>query len=174
MTHTATHWLLYFLMLAIGATGLFLNLLGLFGLWLLLAGYAIYAWLTGWNVYVGWPSLGTLLGLAIFAELAEFFAGAAGSSAAGGRKRGALGAIVGALVGAIGFSFIPVPVISTIAGACIGAFVGASLAEFFDRDWRHAVRVGYGAAKGRFYGIVIKSVIGILMLLITLFAGLPF
>lgn len=174
MTQHAYEWLLYLLMLVVGMTGLFLNILGLFGLWLLISGYVVYAWLTGWNHFVGWPSVGTLLGLAIVAELAEFFAGAAGSSAAGGRKRGALGAIVGALIGGIVASFlIPIPVVGTVVGACLGAFVGASIAEFYDRDWQHAVRVGYGAAKGRFMGIVIKSVIGVLMLLIALVAGLP-
>src|SRR5881394_1323373 len=103
-------WLYYFLLLLLSVIGLFLNILGLPGLWLMVGSIAGYAWLTTWNHFVGWPSVGTLIVLGLLAELAEFLAGAAGSKAAGGRKRGMLGAVVGALIGGIAFSFIPVPV----------------------------------------------------------------
>ena len=130
-----------------------------------------YAWLTTWNHFVGWPSVGTLIALGLLAEGAEFFAGAAGSKAAGGRMRGMIGAVIGALIGGIAFSFIPVPVVATIVGACFGAFLGAALLELSDRDFRHALKVGMGAAKGRFIGIVIKTAIGVIMLLIILYRG---
>ena len=84
-----------------------------------------------------------------------------------------IGAVVGALVGGIVFSFIPVPVVATIVGACLGAFVGAAAMELTDRDFRHAMRVGIGAAKGRFLGIVVKSAIGVMMLIVVMIAALP-
>jgi uncharacterized protein YqgC (DUF456 family) len=166
-------WVYYFLILIISIVGLFLNLLGLPGLWLIVGSLGVYGLITGWDVYVGWPSLIALVVLGLLAEVLEFLAGAAGSKAAGGRKRGMIGAVVGALVGGIAFSFVPIPVVATIVGAVLGAFVGAALMELTDRDFRHAMRVGYGAAKGRLIGIVVKTAIGVVMLLVLMFAAIP-
>jgi uncharacterized protein YqgC (DUF456 family) len=165
-------WLYYILLLVVSCCGLFLNILGLPGLWLMVAATAGYAWITGWDHFVGKPSLIALMLIGLAAEAAEFFAGAAGSKAAGGRKRGMIGAIVGALIGGIVCSPI-FPVVGTIFGACFGAFLGAAILELTDRDFVHAMRVGYGAAKGRLAGIVIKLGFGIVMLLIILIAALP-
>jgi uncharacterized protein YqgC (DUF456 family) len=166
--------LYYILLLILMLTGLFLNILGLPGLWLIVLSYIVYAWVTGWNIYVGLPSIIALLLLALAAELVEFLAGAAGSHAAGGRKRGMLGAIVGGIIGGIvGTGVIPIPIVGTIVGACAGAFIGAFALEYADKDADHAMRVGIGAAKGRFWGIVWKSAFGILMFLVAAFCGLP-
>ena len=167
------HWLYYLILAFVLVIGWFANLFGLPGLWLMVAGLAGYAWATGWDVFVGWPSMIALIVLGLIAEILEFAAGAAGSKAAGGRKRGMIGAVVGALLGGIFLSFIPVPIVSTIVGACLGAFIGAAVMEFYDRDLTHATRVGIGAAKGRFMGIVIKGTIGLIMLIIAMFAAVP-
>src|SRR4051812_35671860 len=143
------HIVYYLILLIVMLLGLAINVLGLPGLWLMVAALGGYAIATGWNVYVGWPSLIALVLLATLAELAEFFAGAAGSKAAGGRTRGMIGAIVGGFLGAIFLSIIPIPVVAQVVGACLGAFVGAAVMEFYDKDWRHSMRVGVGAAKGR-------------------------
>lgn len=166
-------WVYYFSLLILSVTGLFLNILGLPGLWLLVAATAGFAWATGWDIYVGWPSLIALVLLGLLAELAEFLAGAAGSKAAGGRTRGMIGAVVGALIGGIVFSVLPPPVIATIVGACLGAFVGAAGMELSDKDFRHAMKVGYGAAKGRLLGIVVKTAVGVVMLLVVMITALP-
>lgn len=166
-------WVYYISLVVLSIVGLFLNILGLPGLWLLVTAAAAFAWATGWDVYVGWPSLVTLVVLGLIAELLEFLAGAAGSKAAGGRTRGMIGAVVGALIGGILFSFVPVPIIATIVGACLGAFVGAAGMELSDKDFRHAMKVGYGAAKGRLLGIVVKTAVGVVMLLVVMIAALP-
>ena len=87
-------WLLYIALAGTLAVGLFLNILGLPGLWLMVAAHAAYAWATGWQLAF-WPSLLALLLLALAAEVAEFAAGAAGSKSAGGTIRSMLGAIAG-------------------------------------------------------------------------------
>ncbi len=164
----------YILLLILMLTGLFLNILGLPGLWLIVLSYIVYAVVTGWNIYVGLPSIIVVLLLALGAELVEFLAGAAGSHAAGGRKRGMLGAIVGGIIGGIvGTGVIPIPIVGTVIGACAGAFIGAFALEYTDKGADHAMRVGIGAAKGRFWGILWKSAFGILMFLVAAFAGLP-
>jgi hypothetical protein len=45
--------------------------------------------------------------------------------------------------------------------------------ELTDGDLGPAMRVGVGAAKGRFYGIVVKLSIGAVMLLVVLVAAIP-
>ena len=166
------HTVYYILLLLIMLAGLFVNIVGLPGLWLMVVAYVGYALATGWDTYVGWPSIVTLVLLGLGAELVEFLAGAAGSAAAGGRKRGMLGAVVGAIIGGIVGTPI-IPIIGTIVGACAGAFVGAAVMEFADKDAAHAMRVGIGAAKGRFWGIVWKSAFGIVMFLVAAICGVP-
>jgi len=164
----------YIVLIILMLVGLFLNILGLPGLWVIVISYIGYALLTGWGVFVGWPSIVLVVLLALGAELVEFLAGAAGSHAAGGRKRGMAGAIVGGIIGGIvGTAVIPIPIVGTIIGACAGAFGGAFALEYMDKDHQHALRVGIGAAKGRFWGIVWKSAFGLLMFLVAALAGLP-
>jgi uncharacterized protein YqgC (DUF456 family) len=164
----------YLLLLIVLVLGLFVNILGLPGLWLMVAAHGVFALATGWNGYVGWPSLVTLVVLALFAEAVEFFAGAAGSKAAGGRTRGMIGAVVGAFLGAIFLSIIPIPIVAQIVGACLGAFIGAAVMEFSDKDFRHSIRVGVGAAKGRFWGIVFKTAFGVVMFIVAAVAAFPY
>src|SRR5918993_671757 len=168
----AMHITYYILLLLLMLTGLFLNILGLPGLWLMVVSYVGYGLATGWDVYVGWPSVVVVVLLALGAELVEFLAGAAGSAAAGGRKRGMLGAIVGGIIGGIVGTPI-LPIIGTIVGACAGAFVGAAAMEFMDKDAAHAMRVGIGAAKGRFWGIVSKTAFGLIMFIVAGWCGVP-
>lgn len=152
--------------------GWFINLLGLPGLWLMVASHAGFGLLTGWDRLVGWHSTLTLVGLALLAEVLEFVAGAAGSNAAGGRKRGMFGAIVGGIIGGI-LGTPLLPIVGTFVGACAGAFAGAALLELSDRNVTHSLRVGIGAAKGRFWGMVIKLSVGLAMFVVSAWAAFP-
>ncbi len=166
-------WLYYILLILILLAGLFINILGLPGLWLMIAAAGIYAWVTA-GAFMSWGTLIALLVLALLAELAEFVAGAAGSKAAGGSKRGMAGAIVGGLVGGILGTPIPIPIVGTIVGACLGAFVGAFIVErSIGRDTNESLQIGFGAAKGRFWGILIKSAFGVVMLIVAAWMALP-
>jgi uncharacterized protein YqgC (DUF456 family) len=135
--------------------------------------HAVYGWATGWNVHVGWASLIAIVVLALLAELVEFLAGAAGSKAAGGSKRGMAGAIIGGIVGGILGSPI-FPIVGTIVGAVLGAGAGAFLVEMgIGRSKQESTQIAIGAAKGRFWGILGKSVFGIAMLFVSLVTALP-
>jgi len=168
-------WLYYIILLLVLLSGVFLNVLTLPGLWLMVAGVGLYGWATGWNNLIGWPSLGTLFGLAVLAEIIEFLAGAAGAKSAGGSKRGAAGSIIGGIIGAIFLSFlVPIPIVGTVVGICLGAFAGAAVVEWMiGKDLKQSALIGAGAAKGRFYGIIIKIAFGVVMLLIGLWAAFP-
>ena len=162
-------WLWYLLLLTVQLFGLLFTLLGLPGLWVMAAALAAYAWVTQFNRYVGWPGLIAVLALATLAEIMEFVAGSAGAKQAGGTRRAMIGAVVGALIG--GFLFtIPVPVLGTI----FGAFVGAALVEMgIVGDPTHSMKVGWGAAKGRFWGILWKLAFGLAILIVTLCVAIP-
>jgi uncharacterized protein YqgC (DUF456 family) len=167
-------WTYYLILLALCVVGLAVNILGLPGLWLIVAAAVAYAWATAF-AHLGLWGLITLVGLALLAELVEFLAGSAGAKAAGGSKRGMAGAVVGGLVGGIlGTPFIPIPVLGTIIGAVAGSFAGAALVEYaIGRTAGHSFRVGVGAAKGRFWGIVSKSAIGLAMTAVVILFAIP-
>ena len=63
-------WVYYTALIALLITGLFVNLLGLPGLWLMLVSAVAYAWWTDW-IFMGWQSLTVLLVLAIIAEVVD-------------------------------------------------------------------------------------------------------
>ena len=52
-------WLYYLALLLVQLLGVALTLVGLPGLWLMVGALALYAWVTGFNTYVGWPSMVT-------------------------------------------------------------------------------------------------------------------
>ena len=165
--------LYYVLLIAVLTLGWFVNILGLPGLWLMVIAFLGYAFATGWDVYVGWPSTVLLVVLAGLAEVFEFIAGAAGSAAAGGRKRAVAGALVGGFIGGIVGTPL-LPIVGTIVGACAGAFLGAAIIELKDQGVRRSLRIGMGAAKGRFWGTVGKLAIGLVMFLVAAACALPY
>ena len=167
------HWLWYFILAAVQFLGLSLTLIGLPGIWVMVAALVGFGWVTGWNVYVGWPGVITALVLAVVAEVIEFVAGSAGAKKAGGSRRAMIGAIVGGLIGGFVFT-IPLPVIGTIFGVCLGCFLGAAVVEMGVRDdTGHAMRVGWGAAKGRFWAILLKLLFGLVIAIVAIVAAFP-
>lgn len=168
----ALPWIGYLVLLVVIGVGLFVNILGLPGLWLMVLGVVLYAWSTGFE-YIGWWSIGIIIVLGLAAELVELLAGAAGSAKAGGSKRGMAGAIVGGVVG--GIVGTPVlPIIGTIAGSIIGCALGAYLIETsIGKGHTESLNISVGAAKGRAVGLIAKSAFGIVMGLIAAITGFP-
>jgi uncharacterized protein YqgC (DUF456 family) len=172
------HWLfwLYFLLLLVtDIIGLILAAFTLPGLWLMLAGAAIYAWLTH-GEYLGKHTLIVLLVLTAGAELAEIFLGGAGAKKAGASRWGIFGGLIGGIIG--GFCLtgvIPIPILGTVIGICLGSFLGAFVIEMaLGQPLSQSALIGYGAAKGKFTGILSKVAIGVIMLLITFCEAPPF
>lgn len=157
------------LLTLVNVVWLFLTILSLPGNWLMVLGAAGLAW---WSP--GMFSMGTLIAiaaLALLGELLEFLLGAAGAKKGGGSKWGALGAIVGAVVGGlIGTGFLPI--IGTIAGACAGAFAGALGLEIITgKKLVESMKIGKGAAVGRFWGTIAKLTVGVAIFLISAVAA---
>jgi uncharacterized protein YqgC (DUF456 family) len=167
-------WAYYLLLLLTDVIGLVLAAFTLPGLWLMLAAAAGYAYLTNGH-YVGEKTLIALLVLALGAEVAEFVFGGAGAKKAGASKWGIVGGVVGGILGGVCLTgLIPIPILGTIIGICLGSFAGAfGIEVVMGTPVTHSARIGYGAAKGRLLGIFNKILIGLLMFLITLWVALP-
>ncbi len=166
---------LYFLLLLVtDLCGLVLAAFTLPGLWLMLGGAAVYAWLTDGR-YLGKESLIALLLLSLLGEIVELYLGGAGAKKAGATGWGVTGGFVGGVVGGICLTgLIPIPVLGTIIGICLGCFIGAFVAEMATgQQLSQSARIGFGAATGKLTGIAGKVVIGLVMLALTFVSAFP-
>ncbi len=150
--------------------GLILDLVGLFGNWLILGAVGVAAVATDFAHFGGW-TLPILLGLATAGEVAEFFAAGVGAKKFGGSKGAVTSAVLGCILGAIVGSPL-FPIIGTIIGACAGAFIAATMYEFLmqDRSVSEAAYTGVGAALGKVAGIFLKAFFGVAMLVVATLA----
>jgi uncharacterized protein YqgC (DUF456 family) len=167
-------WLYFTLLLGIDLIGLILAAFTLPGLWLMLGAAAIYAWITH-GYYLSFQTLIALLILAVTAEIMELVFGGAGAKKAGASGWGIAGGLLGAIIGGIFLTpLIPIPILGTIIGICLGSFAGAFAVELFlGQPITQSLKIGFGAAKGRLTGIIGKIAIGVVMFLLTIVAGFP-
>lgn len=144
--------------------GLFLDMLGLFGNWVILLAVGCAAVLSGFDHFGGW-TLVVLLGLATLGEILEALSAGVGAARYGGGKGAMAAAVVGCILGALGGSVV-FPIVGTIVGACLGAFGAAALYEYLntDKNAGGAFWVGVGAAIGKVGGLFAKTLVGVLML----------
>ncbi|MEL7472359.1 MAG: DUF456 domain-containing protein [Planctomycetota bacterium] len=153
------HWWIAAGLAIVSVVGMLLTLISLPGTWVIVLAACGVKLI--WPGVLGWWTLGAILALAVLAEVAEFFASAAGAAKRGGSRAGLLGSVVGGLAGAlIGTVMIPIPIVGTVLGGILGAAGGAFLAErgVSERSWKEASSIATGAAIGRALSTVIKSV----------------
>ena len=108
---------------------------------------------------VGWPTVLILLGLMLVGQAVDFLSGAAGAKYFGASRWGAIGGVLGALVGI----FFGLP--GLLLGPLIGAVGGELLAG---RRLLPAGKSGWGTFLGATAGLVVKVILGLLM--VTVFA----
>lgn len=167
------------ILVLVNAVWLCLTLLGLPGNWLMVAGTVLLAW---WRWDTHRPagdqmfSIGTLAAIVLLAgagEILEFLAAALGAKRAGASRRGAWGALGGGFVGGIvGTFLIPIPLLGTLVGACLGAgFCAWGLELAGGRTHRASVHAAVGAGAGRLLGTMIKLAIGILIWIVIAVAA---
>lgn len=160
----------YLLLAIVQLVGLTLIVFGLPGLWVEVAAFIGYAWLTDFDT-VGTVAIVVVVGLAIVGELAELVLGGRFARRYGGGRRAAWGAILGGIVGAV--IGLPLPLIGSIVGAMLGSFSGAFLLELTRRQGTApALRVGWGALLGWCTAIALKVGVGVVILVFTLFTAL--
>ncbi len=148
--------------------GIVLNLVGLFGNWVILAAL-VALWACTGLVHFGALALIALAGLAVLGEVLEMLASSYGASKFGGGKGAMAAALVGCIAGAIvGTPWFPI--VGTLIGACLGAFAGAAGYEVLitQKDARTAAWTGLGAALGKIGGLLAKFAMGVIMLVVAL------
>lgn len=150
---------MYLLILAaVIILSLILIVLGLPGLWIMVASAVVYNLVVPGDP-IGWFTLVAVGVLALVAELLEFSMTGSYARKYGGSRRAGWGAIIGSIVGAmVGF---PVPIVGPVIGAFVGSFIGALIAELTGGSSAgDATRVAKGALIGRVVSTVLKIGIG--------------
>jgi hypothetical protein len=149
-------WLVTACLLAAGAVGCVLPILpGHLIVFMAALGHRLMLGAAGSGL--GWGSFVILGLLMALSQTLEMLSGAAGSKWFGGTRWGALGALLG---GIVGMFFMP---FGLLAGPLLGAVIcELSLAR---RQARPSVISGVGSVVGTFVGLGIKFVIGSLMIL---------
>jgi len=158
---------LLFTLLGVGC--LVLVVIGLPGTWIMIALAVVVEmldrhYLNGADPETyGWWTLGACVALGLVGEVLEAVAGALGTRAGGGSRRGMAGAMIGGIVGAIAFTpLIPIPVVGTLIGALVGTFAGAAIAERSHEeppDTQSTLKAAGGATVGRLLGTMGKATI---------------
>jgi hypothetical protein len=162
----------YTVLFALLALGFLLTLLTLPGNWVMILATCIYARLTGWR-FLGWRTVLVLVGMGLIGEIVDLLAGSAAAKRAGGSRRGAVGAFIGAIVGGLVCAGA-IPIIGAIVGVILGAGVGALLFELSGgKPLLEAAGVGMGAARGKFVGMLVKITMACAIFLIGVFGGFP-
>lgn len=149
--------------------GLLLDLLGLFGNWIILAAIVL-AWVATGFSHFGWMGLLFITGLAVLGEVLETAAAGYGAAKFGGGRGSIVAALIGCFGGAIVFTpIIPIPLVGTLVGACLGAFLAATLYEYIqmEKQMHHALWTGLGAALGKVAGLFAKLLAGLAMLVVA-------
>lgn len=160
-------WVAASVITLVGILGVLAVIVGLPGMWVALL-TAIICKLFVPDV-MGWTWIGVAGALAVFGEIVEFGASAAGAKAGGSGRAGAWGALLGGLVGAVlGTIFIPVPVVGTIVGGAAGAGLLAITFEkkYGKKSWRDSTKAGAGAAAGKLVSTLLKAVVAAVMVIV--------
>lgn len=122
----------------------------------LLAGYLLYGVFFSFEPFglFFWMIQGFFI-ILLFA--ADYVANMIGIQKYGGSKAGIWGSTIGLLIG---------PFIIPFLGILIGPFIGAIAAELLvhKRDFKEAVKIGFGSVVGFISSVVTKTIIQILML----------
>lgn len=144
--------------------GIVLVPLGLPGTFVILAGAVFYNLIHG-SMALSINVLAVLLGLAIIGEILEYILGVSMAIKRGASRRAAFGGIIGGIAGA--FAGIPVFMIGPVIGLFIGVFAGAFLVELaVKKNAAASFRSAMGAFYGRLGAVLVKTLIGITMVII--------
>ena len=159
--------LIWFLFGSVVVVALPLQLLGLPGTWVLVAGAFLLRWLKGPG-YIDMPIVGVLFLMAVLAEVLEFLAAVRGANAGPPVK----GASVAAIFGAIAGGLAGAPVLFGL-GAIPGMAAGAWLAVFAvalagGAGFGHAARTALGAMAGRIRGTALKMAVAVTMVAVII------
>ena len=149
------------------AAGLLLSCLSLSGTWLVILATLVAAFLTGPD-FPGWFTVAFFIVISILVEVADSAAGSWGVTRRGGSGWAGLAAFIGGLVGLVGGSIIPIPILGNLIGMMLGSFFLVYLVERH-RLQKHdpAVHIAMGAVLARIAIVLLKvcATLGMIVLL---------
>ncbi len=151
---TGAAWLVTICLLVAGIIGCVLPVLP--GHLIILIGVIAYRLMLGTDSGLHWWSFAVLIVLMAISQTFEMLSGAAGSKWFGGTRWGAIGAVLGSIVGMF---FLP---FGLLLGPLIGAFV-CEIAVAKKRG-HHAAISGVGSVVGTLAGMGFKIAIGVAMI----------
>lgn len=152
-------WILLYLFCAVS---LFVTVLGIPGIWILVAVALILALASHFTI-ITWPFLILCVLLAVAGEIVESFLGVAVVAKRGGTRLGIAGAFIGALLGVV-LGAPVVPPLGSVFFGFVGAFAGAVAGEYTSyRNLDSAVRIGFWAFLGRAMAIAVKFGLGLII-----------
>jgi hypothetical protein len=151
---TGAAWFVTVCLLLAGMVGCVLPVLP--GHLILIIAAAAHGLMLGADSGLRWWSFLVLAALMAISQAFEMLSGAAGAKWFGGTRWGALGALVGSIVGMF---FLPF-------GLLVGPLVGAFVAEiaFAKKQSHHAAYSGVGSVVGTLAGMVFKIAVGAVMI----------
>ncbi|MBC2594061.1 DUF456 domain-containing protein [Ruficoccus amylovorans] len=159
MEHEGIHWLPFLvtaLIIFIGVVGSIIPILP--GCVIIWSGIVIYKiWVPG---DISWKVVIITGALAALAQVLDFIAGYWGAKKFGGTTRGAVGAVLGGIIGPFVFS----PFIGLVVGPVLGAIIGELTAR---RTIKESGKAGVGTLVGGIASFIIK--IGISFFMTALF-----
>jgi uncharacterized protein len=155
--------------------GLFLSALSISGTWLVLAGAAGAALLTGPEQFPGWPTLIGIFAVCAGVDSVEWFAASWGVRRRGGSTAAGWMALLGSVGGMIlGSVLIPVPLVGGLIGMMAGSF---ALVYWVEKrrlqQVEHAAHIATGAVLAGMSVLLLK-VVATAGLILWLAAGLLF
>lgn len=137
---------------------LVLIVLGLPGLWVMIASAVVYNLLVPPGP-ISWITIVGIAVLGIIAEYIEFTLSGKYARKYGGSRRAGWGAMIGGMAGA--FLGFPVPIIGPLIGAFVGSFAGALIGELSVGSGAAAsTRAATGAIVGRALATAMKMAVG--------------
>jgi uncharacterized protein len=151
---TSAAWVVTSCLLIAGAVGCVIPMLP--GQVILLIAAVAHRVMLGDDSGLRWWSFAVLILLMAISQTLEMVSGAAGSKWFGGTRWGALGALLGTLVGLF---FLP---FGLLFGPLIGAFVLEITCA--QKDTKPAVMSGVGSVVGTLAGLGFKALVGLLMI----------
>ncbi len=152
--------------LTLSFAGLIFVVIGLPGNFFILLLSTALAWYYKFEI-IKLNILIVLLVLALLGELLEFALGIIGSKRKKSSNQAILGSIFFSIIGAIIFAPLFLG-FGAIIGAFVGAFLGAFTVEYLkQKNVSVAYQSGLGAFMGKLGGTLVKSVIGVIMITIT-------
>ena len=142
---------------------------GLPGTVIILGAILIYAIATHFNAGIGIPFFIVLCIMTLLAETADNWLSAIGARRYGASTGSIWLSFVGGIGGAVfigGPLAIPLGPLGPIAGGFIGTFAIVVAYELYLRkNWKEALKAGWGTLAGRMAGIILKVVIAAAMII---------